>query len=67
MGEADVTAAIAGVRTDLTARLKAGEVRRSMIKPREAFAARSCENIHKQSLTISVCTGRVVVAVESRV
>jgi hypothetical protein len=38
-----------------------------MIKPREAFAARACENIHKQSLTISMCTGRVVVVVESRV
>jgi hypothetical protein len=40
-----------------------------MIKPRKAFAARSCENIHKRLLAICapVCAGRVVVVVPSRV
>jgi hypothetical protein len=40
-----------------------------MIKPREAFAARSCENNHKRLLAIPapVCKGRVVIVVPSRV
>jgi hypothetical protein len=40
-----------------------------MIKPREAFAARPCENIHKRlpAICAPVCTGRVVIVVPSRI